>query len=586
MNCLTYNKDTFLLDGKPFRILSGAIHYFRVPQEYWEDRLKKLKACGLNTVETYCCWNLHEKQEGSFDFESMLNLRLFLQTAQKLGLYAIVRPGPYICAEFDYGGLPYWLNRYPLRLRCNDPIYMQKVAAYFERLFEQVRPMLASWGGNVIAMQIENEYGSYGNDKEYLRALERLYKQAGMDCLLFTSDGPEDFMLTSGTLPDVLATCNFGSRGAEAFASFRRFRPEEPFMCMEFWNGWFDHWGTPHHTRSAEDTAQAMEEILDQNNGNGSLNFYMFHGGTNFGFTAGANHDMQYTPTITSYDYDCLLTEWGDLTEKYHQVRSVLRSRYGIQNDLPVENLKKQTYGRVKLTERGGLFENLLNLSRPVFSPYTQSMEELKLPFGFVLYSTELAGEFGQESEITLDGMRDRALIYINNKLVGIKEAYRQRDDKVVVSFRQGDRVKLDILVENMGRTNFGHRIGEKKGIAEGVRIGNVHHSGWTMYPLELADLSRLSFAGAAGEGPVFYRGSLEVEEPRDTFVQLDGFTKGVVFVNGFNLGRYWNEQGPQKALYLPGPMLRHGENEILVFELEHTDVDFVDLTDRPRLDG
>ena len=225
---LQYNKDTFLLDGKPFRILSGAIHYFRVPEAYWEDRLRKLRACGFNTVETYCCWNLHEKQEGSFDFSGMLNIRRFLETAQNVGLYAIVRPGPFICAEIDNGGLPYWLNRFPMRLRCSDPLFLEKTRTYFARLFEELRPMLAEQGGNILALQIENEYGSYGNDADYLRALAGMYQENGAQCLFFTSDGPTDFMLTSGTLPEYPATCNFGSRGARAWETLQAQHPASP----------------------------------------------------------------------------------------------------------------------------------------------------------------------------------------------------------------------------------------------------------------------------------------------------------------------------------------------------------------------
>ncbi len=584
MNLLTYNKDTFLLDGQPFRILSGAIHYFRVLPEYWEDRLKKLKACGFNTVETYCCWNLHEKQEGEFDFGGMLDIQRFLKIAQDVGLKAIVRPGPFICAEFDYGGFPYWLNRYNLRLRCCDELYLSKVSAYFAKLCAEIKPQLASNGGNVIAMQIENEYGSYGNDKEYLHAIADIYKQNGMDCLLFTSDGPCDFMLTCGTLPEYLSTCNFGSRGAEAFELFRQFRKDEPFMCTEFWNGWFDHWGEEHHTRLPQDAVASMEEILDQNNGNGNINFYMFHGGTNFGFTAGANHDKQHDPTITSYDYDCPLTEWGDMTDKYFMVKAALEKRYGKAEDIPVENAKKAAYGTVKLTKKAGLFHNLKNLSTPVTSAYTQTFEELKLPFGFVHYSTVLRGEFGELSEIKLDEMRDRALIYINGELKGIKEGCRPRNDEIKISFKQDETVRLDILVENMGRTNFGHNIGEKKGIANGVRIGQIHHSGWTMYPMELTDLSRLEYTNTVEGQPIFYAGSFDVDEVMDTFLRLDGFTKGVAFINGFNLGRYWNEQGPQRTLYIPAPLLKKGENTIVIFELEKTSVDSVTLTDTPDL--
>lgn len=584
MNQLTYNSRTFLLDGEPFRILSGAIHYFRVPPAYWEDRLKKLKACGFNTVETYCCWNLHEKQEGEFDFSGILDIKCFLQIAQDLGLKAIVRPGPYICAEWDYGGFPYWLNRYQLHLRCYDEVYLAKVEAYFEKLFEQIRPMLGCNGGNIIAMQIENEYGSYGNDADYLRALANMYQKYQMNCLYFTSDGSTNLCLTGGTLPEYLATCNFGSKAPSHFQMLRKYRQDVPFMCMEFWNGWFDHWGEQHHVTAPKDVVAAMEEILDQNDGNGNLNFYMFHGGTNFGFTSGANHGEHYDPTVTSYDYCCPLTESGDMTEKYFMVKEALEKRFGKAEDIPVSNLPKAAYGSVELTRRGGLFHNLENLCQPVKSAYPQTFEDLKLPAGFVLYSTLLRGESGKESTVHLDGMRDRAMIYLNGELKGIQEACRERSDNVTVSWDAENRVRLDILVENMGRNNYGWNMGEKKGIAGGVRLDYVHHSGWTMYPLELTDLSSIEYTNFQEGQPAFYSGVFTVEKACDTFLRLDGFTKGVAFINGFNLGRYWNTEGPQRTLYIPAPLLKTGENELIIFELEKAAADFVTLTDQADL--
>lgn len=583
MSNLTYDSKKFYLDGEPFRIISGAIHYFRVPAQYWEDRLKKLKACGFNTVETYTAWNLHEKQEGEFNFSGMLDIKKFLETANALGLKAIVRPGPFICAEFEYGGFPYWLNNYNLRLRCSDPIYVSKVRAYTNRLCEELRPMLYSNGGNIIAMQIENEYGSFGNDKDYLREIAKIYEENKMDCLYFTSDGPTEYMLTSGTLPEYLSTCNFGSRGAKAYEMFRRFRKDDPFMCMEFWNGWFDHWGEEHHTRTAQDAVDAMNEILDQNDDNGNINFYMFHGGTNFGFTAGANHYGKHQPTVTSYDYDSPLSECGDMTEKYYMVKEALAKRLGKAEEIEVHNLAKKAYGEVELTKKASLFSNLENLSTKVKSPFTMSMEELKLPVGFVMYSTVLRGEFDNQP-LRVDEMNDRALIYINGKLSGIIDKALEIEDEIMLSFKEGDNVKLDILVENMARTNFGHEIGEKKGIASGVRIGDVHHSGFTMYPMELNDLSKLEYGEEVKGQPVFLQGEFIADKCVDTFIRLDGFKKGVVYIGDINLGRYWNDVGPQKTLYIPAPFMKQGTNKITVFELEGYEKATVTLTDKMDL--
>ncbi len=586
MSTLSYNSKTFLLNGEEFRILSGAIHYFRVVPEYWEDRLKKLKACGFNTVETYCSWNLHEIKEGEYDFTGILDLKKFLETAQKVGLKAIVRPGPFICAEFDYGGLPYWLNNYNMRIRCFDEVYLEKVRRYFKVLCEQIKPQLDVNGGNVIAMQIENEYGSYCNDKEYLREIAKMYIENGMDCLYFTSDGPGDLYLSSGTIPEYLATCNFGSRGKEAFECFRKHRPNEPFVCMEFWNGWFDHWGEEHHTRTAEDAVKAMEEILDQNDGNGNVNFYMFHGGTNFGFTSGANFDANkggHQPTITSYDYDSPLSECGDMTDKYYAVKESLEKRYGKAPELDVKNLPKKAYGKVELTKKGGLFYNLNNLSKSVDGVHTLTMEELGLPFGFVMYSTVLRGATGGEVKLSVDDVRDRAMVYLDGKLAGIKDCMG-RDDIINVCFGEKDSIKLDILVENMGRINFGHEIGEKKGIENGVRVGFVHQTGYTMYPMQLNDISAVEYENAVEGQPTFYSGEFEVDELCDTFVLPEGFTKGVIYINGFNLGRYWNEKGPQKTLYIPAPLLKMGKNELVVLELEGTDREYLSLLDAPDL--
>ncbi len=561
---LTYSNKQFFLHSKPINIISGAIHYFRVVPEYWEDRLRKLKACGFNTVETYCAWNLHEQYEGHYDFDGMLNLGKFLSIAHKLGLYAIVRPGPYICAEWDFGGFPYWLHKYPMRLRCSDKLYLSKVECYYEKLCEVIRPHLEVNGGNVIAMQIENEYGSFGNDKEYLKEIKNIYEKNDMDCLYFTSDGPTEYMLTNGTLDGVLATCNFGSRGNEARELFRRYRNDDPFMCMEFWNGWFDHWGEEHHTRSAEDVVQSMSEILDDN---GNINFYMFHGGTNFGFTNGANHDGKILPTVTSYDYDSPLSECGDMTEKYFAVKEELEKRFGRQCELEVSNSVKYSYGKVELTEYASLDENLDNISAMVKSATPLNFEQMDIPFGFALYRTTVNADFIDE-KLAIDGLNDRAIIFVDGVFRGVFDNHLAQFDEIRITTNKDCLTTVDILVENMGRVNFGKEIGESKGI-HSVRLGAVHLFGWEMYPLTLTELSNLKYNSDLrdSKSPTFLRGSLNVDVLADTFVSLSGLTKGNVFINGFNLGRYWCEMSPKTPLYLPAPLLKKGENEIVVFE-------------------
>ena len=583
MPTLTYKENDFYLDGKKFRILSGTIHYFRVPKEYWRDRLTKLKACGLNAVETYTCWNLHERREGEFDFSGMLDIEEFIRTAQELGLYVILRPGPYICAEWDWGGLPSWLLTYPrMKMRCYDEVFLEKLRRYYKELFRRVSPFLSNNGGNIIMVQVENEYGSYGNDKRYLQAIADLYRECGVDCLLFTSDGPNDLMLSGGSVDGMLATANFGSRPDEAFAALRRVRPHQPIMCTEYWCGWFDHWYEEHHVRTADDTAQVYDRMMELG---ASVNIYMFHGGTNFAFTNGANDYGTYEPTITSYDYNALLTEAGDLTQKYYDVKAVIEKHFGPAPQIEVKNTEKAAYGKLQLTEAAPLFENLQNLSSPIAHAAPLCMEEVGQDFGYILYRSTFKGPKGT-NKLELDGVQDRAQVFLDGKLAGIIERSR-RTDEIELTLGDDDQVQVDILVENMGRVNYGTKIPtERKGIVGGVRLGLQHQFGWEMYPLPMEDLSKVEYKPHTGEviGPVLLRGELEITgTPCDTFVRLPGFTKGNVIVNGHTQGRYWSTP-PTKTMYLPAPFLKEGKNEVIVFELEHAENAEIVFEDTPEL--
>ncbi len=573
---LTSENGRFLLNGRPYRILSGAMHYFRICPEYWPDRLEKLKQCGFNTVETYCCWNLHERKEGVFDFSGGLDLVKYIETAGKLGLNVILRPGPYICAEWEFGGMPSWLLRDDIPLRCNDERFLRKLRPYLLKVFELVKPLLASRGGPIIAMQVENEYGSYGNDHDYMAAVNAIYDEGGIDCLRFTADGGCDWMLSGGTLPSLPAAVNFGSHAKENFKALRDFRSGDPLFCGEFWCGWFDHWYEQHHTRSVEDITAATKELLDTGC---SLNFYMFHGGTNFGFLNGANHTgTEYQPTITSYDYCALLSESGDLTPAYHAVRRLL----GAQGELTVSDLPKAAYGPVALTRQAPLLPQADALSSPVFAAQTKTFEELGQDFGFVLYRTTLRGPF-TDLPLELGRVHDRALVFLDGKHIGTVERSRRRDD-MRVSLKAGETTKLEILVENMGRVNYGTKLFDKKGLLDGVRLGQQFHFGWEMLCLPMEDLSTLAWSADA-EGPRFLRGTLNIPEaPKDTFLKLPGFTKGFVRINGFNIGRYYNPAGPQRTLYVPAPLLRSGENEILVFESDGFHSAAVVFVDKPEL--
>ena len=571
----------FELDGKPMRIISGAIHYLRVPREYWEDRLLKLKACGFNTVETYIAWNAHQPTEDEFIYDGMLDVCEFLRTAQRLGLWAIVRPGPYICSEWEFGALPWWLLKKPgIRLRCLNAPYMEAVDRFFDDLLPRLAPLQLTRGGNILMMQVENEYGSYGDDKPYLTALAEGMRRRGIEVPLFTSDGATDFMLTGGTLPGIHKTANFGSRAGEQFDKLREFQPDGPLMCCEFWNGWFDHWTEKHHTRDPQEAADALRDILSHG---ASVSAYMFHGGTNFGFMNGANGYETYEPTVNSYDDDAPVDENGALTPKYHLFREVIAEFAGAPDTEPPAPIPTRRYGEVAFTECARLYDNLDALSAPVHSAAPLTMEELDLGYGFVLYRTHVAGP-REELPVVLQDVHDRAHIYVNGELRGIQ--YRNDAEPQVKLAVPREGCDLDILVENMGRINYGYHLLDRKGITEGIRLGQAFVYQWDNYPLGLTDLSGVRFerkAPAFDGTPLFMRATLDVDEPCDTFIKLPGFKKGVIFVNGRILSRYW-EVGPQHSAYLPAPFMRKGENEIIVLELDGFDRPVAVLDDTPEL--
>ena len=592
---LTTSADQFLLDGKPFRILSGAMHYFRVVPEYWRDRLEKMRAFGLIPVETYVPWNLHEPRPGEFHFEGMLDIVKFIEMANDVGLKVIVRPGPYICSEWDFGGLPAWLLKDPaMQVRCAYPPFLAAVDRFFDALLPLLAPLQSTRGGPVIAMQVENEYGSYGNDKVYLRHLADGMKARGIDSFLFTSDGPRDTCLQGGTLPDVFKTVNFAFNAQEAFAKLREYQPEGPLMVMEFWSGWFDHWGGQHHiiedgSDSIQRSVDTLDEILTMG---ASVNFYMFHGGTNFGFMNGANIDPSpYQANVTSYDYACPISESGDLNPRYEAYRNILKKHA----DLPDSDnsrhrdllksgdlkLRKKAYGKIEMAELVGLFESLGVLSQPKTSVNVLSMEMLDQDYGFILYRTKVSGP--RMGILRVRGLHDRALVFINGKLTDVLE--RESGNEYGAADITKDAM-LDILVENMGRVNFGPALLDRKGLTEGVTVNDQYQFGWEIFPLPLSDLINLKFSTlsrANDSEPTFYKTTFHVDDPADTFLALPGWTKGVAWLNGFNLGRYW-ERGPQKTLYVPAPLLKRGQNELIIFELHGMQTPFVEFHDKPDL--
>ncbi len=552
----------FVKDGKPVKLISGAVHYFRNMPDTWGDIFKKLRACGCNCVETYCAWNMHEKKPGEFDFERNLDISAFLKAAADEGLMAIVRPGPYICSEWEFGGLPWWIQaEEDMEIRCSNPAYIKRFDRYLDAICAQIRPHLCTNGGNVIMVQCENEYGYYGDDKEYLNYLRDGYVARGIDVPLFTSDGSGRDHLLDGAIDGCLATLNFGSRVEENFKAHDELYPDSPKMCMEMWNGWFDAWGDEkHHTTSAEDYARVVDDMLTR----GSMNMYMFIGGTNFGFTSGANHYEKFAPDVTSYDYDALLTECGDVTEKYFAVRSVIQKHTGEALPEVPANREKKAYGKAELTEFAGFFDSLGKLSAPIYSDVPKCMEHYGAGYGYIAYQTRLNRDY-DSVPLKFESLGDRAQIYINSALAGIVYI---NDEKLEINITAKAGDVLTVLCENMGRTNFGAKMMRKKGIAGRCLLGDKIHFKWNAYPLPMDNLEKIEFKNKLPqEKSVFCRGEFEIDEaPKDTFLKLDNFTKGFVTVNGFNIGRYW-EIGPQQTLYIPASILKQGKNEIIVFE-------------------
>lgn len=598
-------RDNFYLDGKPFRVISGSIHYFRVVPEYWRDRLEKLKAMGCNTVETYIAWNVHEPRKGVFDFDGRYDLVKFVRTAEELGLYVILRPSPYICAEWEFGGLPAWLMAEDgMRLRaCHEP-FLKHVREYYDRLFPLITPLQITEGGPVILMQVENEYGYYGDDTHYMEVMRDMMLERGVTVPLITSDGPFEEALSCGCLDGIHPTGNFGSRTKERFAVLSSYAKGGPLMCAEFWVGWFDHWGNGGHMHGNPESPQDLDDMLDM----GHVNIYMFEGGTNFGFMNGSNYYDELTPDVTSYDYDALLTEAGDFTEKYYKFQKVISKYAPVPKVEFTTKIQKKAYGKLTAVSQTGLLQNLDNLSEPITDSFPVCMEKCGQSYGYILYHSTLRHEQNIE-RIRLWGANDRANIFVDNRRVVnlydreldgeydvLSGKVQKAQDANAPSAGEESGTKnepvtfapdapIDILMENMGRVNFGPLMErQRKGIAECVQINGHIHYNWAMYPLPLDNVDKLDFDRDWTEGlPSFYRFAFAVEEAGDTFLELDGWGKGCVFLNGFNLGRYW-EIGPQRRLYIPAPLLRQGENEIIVFETEGKATGVIELKDEPDI--
>lgn len=575
-------RDNFYLNGEPFKIISGAFHYFRTVPEYWQDRIEKLVNMGCNTVETYIPWNFHEPEKGNFRFDGMHDIERFIHLAEKMGLYIIIRPSPYICSEWEFGGLPAWLLRdRNMRLRCSYEPYLNAVKEYYSVLIPKLVPHQCDRGGGVILVQLENEYGYYGNDTAYLEFLRDTLRELGVTVPFVTSDGPwSEPKFKSGMLNGALPTGNFGSGAEWQFGQMRKYIGEnKPLMCMEFWNGWFDAWGEEHHTTSPEKAASELDELLKR----GSVNFYMFEGGTNFGFMSGRNGGSK-TGDVTSYDYDAPLTEDGQITEKYRLFKEVI-AKYTDIHEIPLTTeIRRRAYGRISCTGKTDLFSVLDKISVPVKSSYPLTMEDIGQDYGYILYRTKIR-DIETVSEIRLEGAADRVQCYHNGEFV-----YTAFAENMWEKFEpQQKRTSgiIDLLCENTGRENFGTGLeNQRKGISGGVKINDHRHFGFEIYPLPLDErqIAALDFGiGYIENTPAFYRFELDIDEPCDTFLDTDGFGKGCPFVNGFNIGRFW-EIGPQKRLYIPAPLLQIGKNTIVIFETEGKAADSIFLAGEHRL--
>lgn len=575
-------RDNFYLNGEPFKIISGAFHYFRTVPEYWHDRIEKLVNMGCNTVETYIPWNFHEPEKGNFRFDGMHDIERFIHLAEKMGLYIIIRPSPYICSEWEFGGLPAWLLRdRNMRLRCSYEPYLNAVKEYYSVLIPKLVPHQCDRGGGVILVQLENEYGYYGNDTAYLEFLRDTLRELGVTVPFVTSDGPwSEPKFKSGMLNGALPTGNFGSGAEWQFGQMRKYIGEnKPLMCMEFWNGWFDAWGEEHHTTSPEKAASELDELLKR----GSVNFYMFEGGTNFGFMSGRNGGSK-TGDVTSYDYDAPLTEDGQITEKYRLFKEVI-AKYTDIHEIPLTTeIRRRAYGRISCTGKTDLFSVLDKISVPVKSSYPLTMEDIGQDYGYILYRTKIR-DIETVSEIRLEGAADRVQCYHNGEFV-----YTAFAENMWEKFEpQQKRTSgiIDLLCENTGRENFGTGLeNQRKGISGGVKINDHRHFGFEIYPLPLDErqIAALDFGiGYIENTPAFYRFELDIDEPCDTFLDTDGFGKGCAFVNGFNIGRFW-EIGPQKRLYIPAPLLQIGKNTIVIFETEGKAADSIFLAGEHRL--
>ena len=590
-------KGSFMLDGKPFVVKAAEVHYPRIPRPYWEHRIKMCKALGMNTLCLYVFWNIHEQREGEYDFTGQNDVAEFCRLAQKNGMYVIVRPGPYVCAEWEMGGLPWWLlKKKDIKLRERDPYFMERVRLFEKEVGKQLGSLTIENGGPIIMVQVENEYGSYGIDKPYVSEIRDIVRQSGFDKVaLFQCDWSSNF--TNNGLDDLTWTMNFGT-GANIDNQFRRLkelRPDAPLMCSEFWSGWFDKWGARHETRPADDMVAGIDEMLSKGI---SFSLYMTHGGTSFGHWAGAN-SPGFAPDVTSYDYDAPINEWGLPTEKYWTLRKTME-KYNDGKKLaavPKAPMGIISIPRFSLTEYAPLSSGL---GKPISSHDVKTMEELDMGWGSMIYETTLPAM--PAALLTVNDAHDFAQVFINGQYIG--KIDRVKNEKSIMLPKVDKGARLTILIEAMGRINFGRAIKDFKGITERVTLSTeidghemtIDLKNWTIATLpddyataqqafqpRVANPIALLTPLATKAG--YYRGTFNLKKPGDTFINMEAFGKGQVYVNGHAIGRFWNI-GPQQTLYVPGCWLKKGVNEIIVLDVVGPAAEPVCFgQDKPELD-
>ncbi|MBR8538086.1 beta-galactosidase [Carboxylicivirga sediminis] len=568
----------FYLDEQPIQLICGEMHYPRIPKEYWRDRMKRAKAMGINTVSAYVFWNYHERQPGVFDFKGQADIKRFIQIAQEEGLFVILRPGPYVCAEWDFGGYPWWLLKEEgMVYRSNDERFLQACQNYIQRLGEELSDLTVSNGGPILMVQVENEYGSYGADKVYLGKLRDMIKEAGFNVPLMTCDGAGQ--MEAGRVGGTLSTVN-GAVGEDIFKSVDRFHPGGPYFVAEFYPAWFDVWGTPHSYRDYKKPAEQLEWMVKNNV---SVSIYMFHGGTNFDYTNGANTAYGYAPQPTSYDYDAPLGEYGNMYPKYWAFREVLQQHLYKDEQLPevpgpnpVIEIEELT-----LSESASLsaaFMETVEAEKPL------CMEEINQDFGYIHYETILNEK--TKGTLTIKDVRDYAVVLLNGKQIGsLDRRHRQSSMEIDVSEVPA---KLEIIVENVGRVNYGADIlNNRKGITEKVSINGTELLGWkcTSLPLYKAHVGSFNYQNDNIKGqPAFHRTTFMLDSIGDTFLDMSSWGKGAAWINGRSIGKFWNI-GPQQTLYVPGPWLKKGQNELVIFAFEDTGARTVKGLKEPILD-